>query len=299
MKLGKLDEARALTEREFAKEPESPVRHQFLFDLAFNQGNQTEMEKELDWAAKKPELAGFVANNRTNLALYGGQLSKLKETLLPALTAVRQAGNKTAESGIESALAFTEMLHGNSAEFRLHAENSLKLAPGNKQREASIAIVYGFSGDSTRSQAICDDLAKRYPEDTIIQGIFLPMTRAVIELNKHNSARAIELLQTVTQYEMGGVASLDPAFFRGQAYLDLHKGTEAAIEYQKLIDHPGVVGVNPQGALAHLGLARARVLTGDNAGAKTAFQDFFALWKNADPDIPLLKQAKADYAKLQ
>lgn len=125
------------------------------------------------------------------------------------------------------------------------------------------------------------------------------MTRAVIELNKHDAARAVDLLQTVAQYEMGNVGSLDPAFFRGQAYLDLHKGAEAAIEYQKLIDHPGVVGVNPQLALAHLGLARARVLTGDNAGAKTAYQDFFALWKNADPDIPLLKQAKADYAKLQ
>jgi serine/threonine protein kinase/tetratricopeptide (TPR) repeat protein len=299
LKLGKLDEARALIDKQSAKNPDAPERHQFLFDLAFQQGNEAEMQKELDWAAGKPELAGFLSNNRTNLNLYRGQLNKLKETLLPALTALRQSGNKIGESGVEVALAFVEMLRGNSAEFRQHAENALKLAPANKQRQGSIAQVYAFGGEASKAQALCDELAKRYPEDTIIQGIFLPMSRAAIEINKHNPARAVELLQLVTQYEMGDVASLDPAYFRGQAYLDLHKGAEAAIEYQKLIDHPGIVGINPQGPLARLGLARARVLTGDNAGAKTAYQDFFALWKNADPDIPLLKQARAEYAKLQ
>jgi hypothetical protein len=160
-------------------------------------------------------------------------------------------------------------------------------------------LTLALTGDSARAQSIHDDLAKRFPDDTIIQGIVLPSIQAAIEYGRGNFAKAIDLLQPVTKYELGTFASLDPAYLRGLTYLRLNKGAEAAAEFQKLIDHRGVVGTSITGPLAHLGVARARVLQNDSSGARTEYQNFFAIWKDADPDIPILKQAQAEYAKLK
>jgi predicted Zn-dependent protease len=145
---------------------------------------------------------------------------------------------------------------------------------------------------------LADELARRFPEDTIVQFSYLPTIHAQLALSRNDSSKAIEALQTAAPYELGS-GGLYPVFVRGEAHLAVHQGSEAAPEFQKILDHRGIVLNSPIGALAHLGLARAYVLQGDTAKAKSAYQDFFALWKDADPDIPILKQAKAEYEKLK
>jgi eukaryotic-like serine/threonine-protein kinase len=145
-----------------------------------------------------------------------------------------------------------------------------------------------------------DELAKRFPEGTIVQFKYLPAIRAQLTLSRNNAATAIEALQAATPFELGNsVVPLYPVYVRGQAYLAAHQGSEAAAEFQKIIDHRGTVVSETISALAHLGLARAYALQADTAKARAAYQDFLTLWKDADPDIPILKQAKAEYAKLK
>jgi hypothetical protein len=159
-----------------------------------------------------------------------------------------------------------------------------------------------LSGDSAGAQALAADMEKRFPEDTIVHFSYLPVVRARILLNHREASKAIEQLQVSAPYELGPprflFGALYPIYVRGEAYLAMHQGAEAAIEFQKILDHRGVVGSDPIGALAHLQLARAAALTGDKAKAKTAYQDFFMLWKDADPGMPVLTQARAEYLKL-
>ena len=142
-----------------------------------------------------------------------------------------------------------------------------------------------------------DHLARQFPKDTAVQYCYLPTIRALLALNHKDSSKAIELLQAATPYELGTASGLYPVYVRGEAYLAARQSSEAATEFQKILDHRGVVQNEPIGALAHLGLARA--MQGDTTKAKAAYQDFLTLWKDADPDIPIFRQAKAEYAKLQ
>jgi hypothetical protein len=159
-------------------------------------------------------------------------------------------------------------------------------------------IALGLAGESARAARLAGDLGKRFPEDTIVQSQDLPMIRAAIALGASAGAKAIDVLAAAAPYEMGDAAALYPVYLRGEAYLGARQGAAAGVEFQKILDHPGVVTNEVIGALAHLGRGRAYALAGDNAKAKTAYQDFLALWKNADPDIPILKQAKSEYVKL-
>jgi eukaryotic-like serine/threonine-protein kinase len=167
------------------------------------------------------------------------------------------------------------------------------------------ALAYALAGDAAHAQSLADDLAKRFPQGTVVQSVWLPTIRARIETGRKNAARGIELLQAAAPYELGmlsgGAANscLYPVYVRAEAYLSAQHGQLAAAEFQKILDHRGLVSNCATGAVAHLGLGRAYVLQGDTAKARAAYQDFFGLWKDADPDIPILKEAKAEYAKLQ
>ena len=165
-----------------------------------------------------------------------------------------------------------------------------------------VSLALARSGDITRAQAIADDLDKGFPSDTMLQRYWLPAIRGEIEVARRNPAGAINALRRAS-YDLGDGgaehAHLVPAYVRGQAYLMAQQGREAQTEFQKFLDHPGVVLNSPLAALAHVGLARAYALQGDKPKARIAYQDFFSLWKEADPDIPILKQAKGEYAKLQ
>ncbi len=166
-------------------------------------------------------------------------------------------------------------------------------------------FAWGFAsaiiGDAARGQAIADDLAKRFPEDTFVQFVYVPMIRAQLWIARHDPAKAVEVLQSATPYEMGDLpfVKLYPAYVRGEAYLAAREGTHAAIAFEKIVDHREVTGNEIIGALAHLQLGRAYVLRGDAVKARGAYLHFLALWKDADPEIPILKEAKAEYAKLQ
>ena len=164
--------------------------------------------------------------------------------------------------------------------------------------EYRVAFAFALSGDSSRSQTLADDLSRRFPEDTTVEFTYVPTLRALLALNRSEPSNAIELLQTAIPYELGA-GNLYPAYVRGEAYLATRQGRQAAVEFQKILDHRGIVVSEPIGALAHLQLGRAYALSGDKTKAKTAYKDFLVLWKDADPDIPILKEAKAEYAKLQ
>ena len=150
-----------------------------------------------------------------------------------------------------------------------------------------------------QAAAIVEELSKRFPTDTLVNNVWGPTIRSEIEVNRGNAGKAIELLQVASPYEAGFIARRVPNYARGQAYLKARQGKEAAAEFQKILENRGVCGTALICALSHLQLARAHALSGDAAGARTAYQDFFTLWKDADPDIPILKEAKAEYAKLQ
>ena len=161
------------------------------------------------------------------------------------------------------------------------------------------ATAFALTGDTSQAQRLADRLNTDFPLFTSIQGYWLPTIRAIIELGHGNVAKALGLLQATSPYELGGGVTLLPAYVRGQAYLLAHNGPAATAELQKFLDHRGAVRNSPLGALAHLQIGRAYAMSGDTAKAKSAYQDFLTLWKDADPDIPILKQANAEYAKLQ
>jgi eukaryotic-like serine/threonine-protein kinase len=191
-------------------------------------------------------------------------------------------------------------LFGNADEARRAATLAIDRSAARDVRYVA-ALALAYARDDKRAQALSVDLSERFPEDTVVQFNYLPTLRAKLAISKGNASGAIESLRPATPYELSqlGASGADPVLVRGEAYLAAHEGSKAAIEFQKILDHRGIVLNSPIGALAHLGLARAYVLQGDTAKARAAYQDFLTLWKDADPDIPILIAAKAEYAKLK
>jgi predicted Zn-dependent protease len=201
--------------------------------------------------------------------------------------------------------AIREALFRNAEVARQNAAAAVALAPGSRDAEAQSALAYALAGDAAHAHSLADDLAKRFPQDTVVQAVWLPTIRAQIETGQKNTPRSIEILQASAPYELGMIGGNAPncclyaVYVRAQIYLNAHQGQLAAAEFQKILDHRGLLWNCATGALAHLGLARAYAVQGDTAKARAAYQDFFALWKDADSDIPILIAAKAEYAKLQ
>jgi len=162
-----------------------------------------------------------------------------------------------------------------------------------------LVLALSLAGDSSRANKLIEEIGRRYPSDTLLQTVYLPMGRAVLEASPSDSAKSIETLRPAARFELGTDQNLQPIYVRGLVYLRAHQGQEAAAEFKKILEHRGVAPIAPEYALAHLGLGRAYALSGDHINARKAYQDFLALWKDADPDIPILKEAKAEYAKLK
>jgi len=230
-----------------------------------------------------------------------GRVGKGRELTRRAIESAVHNDAKETAAGYQAEVAMRDAALGNLNEARNGSSAALKLAV-NRDVQAVSALAMAQAGDPTAAGKLADELNQNYPLSTITQSYWLPTIRAAIELDRKNPAKALELLQTVTPYELGdppGGTVLCPVWVRGQAYLSLRNGTAAAAEFQKFLDHRGVVGNFPLGALARLQLARAYAVQGDNAKARNAYLEFLTFWKDADPDIPILKQAKAEYAKLQ
>jgi eukaryotic-like serine/threonine-protein kinase len=303
--MNRFDEAQAAIIEAFARKLDDPVLHENIYTLAFLRGDMAAMEHEASLSAGKAGWEDIILFQHSNTAAFHGRVSDARAlSRLAADTAQRSELKEPAAMWLADA-ALREAVFGNYEQARQFANESEKLARDSRDTHVLIALALARAGDAARVQAIVDDLKRRFPVNTIIQSVWLPTIRAQLDLNRGNAAQAVDLSQRAETYELGeGIGSLNfvcilPAYTRGEAYLAAKQGSAAASEFQKLLDHRGMVANCWTGALAHVGLARAYALAGDNAKARVAYQDFLALWKDADPDIPILKQAKAEYAKLQ
>jgi eukaryotic-like serine/threonine-protein kinase len=296
LNLNRLDEARATAQEAQAHNLDSPNIHIALYSVAFLQHEASGMEREAAAVMGKPGFEDVMLFNESQTAGYAGQFAKKRELVRRTIDSANRADEKETAAIYQVSAAVHEAAVGNSALAKQQVQVALALSNG-RDVEGNGGIALALAGDSAQAARLADDLAKRFPEDTLVQSEYLPMIHGAAALESGNAAQAVEALVAATPYEVG--QSLWPAYIRGQAYLKLGQGSAAAVEFQKIIDHPGIVQNDPVGALAHLGLARAYVLSGDTAKARTAYQDFLGLWKDADSDLPILKEAKAEYAKLQ
>jgi eukaryotic-like serine/threonine-protein kinase len=297
------DEARATALEAQAHNLDSPQIHLNLYAIDFLQHDAAGMEREAVWLRGKPGFEDVMLDSESDTAAYAGQFAKARELTRHASDSAQHADEKETAAGYEAEAAVREALVGNVSLAKQQAQAALALSTG-RDVEAVSAIALGLAGDSAHATRLAADLAKGFPEDTIVRFDYLPMIHSAVALQSGSATKATEALAPATPYELGSAAqtlsfALYSVYLRGEAYAAAHQGSAALAEFQKILDHPGVVLNEPIGALAHLGLARAYGLSSDTAKANSAYQDFFALWKDADPDIPILKEAKAEYAKLK
>jgi hypothetical protein len=261
------------------------------------------MQQQLTWGAGSPGEENWLLSVQSHTEAYYGRLSKAREFTRRAVESARRADSREVAALWQAYAALREAEFGNPSSARQSASAALALAAG-RDVTAVTALALARAGDAPHASKLADDLNKEFPLDTIAQGYWLPVIRASLELRANNIAKALDLLEATTPFELGqvhtlGLGMLYPIYVRGEAHLLARQGKQATTEFQKIIDHRGIVLNFPLGALAHLGLARGYSLSGDTAKSRSAYQDFLTLWKDADPDIPILKQAKAEYAKLQ
>jgi len=309
MALERTDEAEKTLQRAFERKLEIPDLYILRYAIAFLKDDKTWMEREAALSRERSGADDWMSNSEGFVLAYSGHLEAARGMSERAADLARKTERRDTEALYETDAAVREALFGNVPTARRKALKALELS---KSRDVvyGVGFALALSGESTRSQALTEDLARRFPEDTRVQFTYAPALRALLALNHGQPSKAVELLQTAMSYELGipteggsefllGTGNLYPAYVRGMAYLAAHRGVEAAGEFRKILDHRGIAICDPIGALAHLQSGRAFVLSGDKAKAKTAYQDFLTLWRDADPDLPILKQAKTEYAKLQ
>jgi tetratricopeptide (TPR) repeat protein len=299
--VNRLDEAKSVFDQSLALKLDDPALRSGIYSLAFLQNDTASMQKQVDWATSKPGAEDLLLSQDSDSKAYFGHLAKARELSRRAVDSASHNGAKETAAIWRGNAALREAEFGNAGPARQDAQAALDLA-STRDVEVLAAMTFARIGDAPRATALADKLNKEFPVNTIQQNYWQPAIHAEIELSRNNPEKAIALLQTAAPYELGGggpIGGLYPVFVRGQAYLRGRQGPQAAAEFQKLIDHRGIVVNLPIGALVHLYLGRAYTLAGETARARTAYQDFFAPWKDADPDIPILIAAKTEYAKIQ
>jgi tetratricopeptide (TPR) repeat protein/tRNA A-37 threonylcarbamoyl transferase component Bud32 len=298
--LNRLDE----TEAVFKQAEERKLEHEFLlqsrYQLAFLKGDAAQMAQLVSTATGKPGTEDVLLAQQADTEGWYGKLKNAHELTRRAMESAEHNDAKETAATYQAAAALREVEAGNREQARAEAHAALKLAPNRDVREMA-ALALARAGDTAGAEKLAAELDKTFPLDTLVQRYWLPTVRAGVALERKDPSRAIELLKAVSTVELsGGVfEALCPVYLRGEAYLMLHDGNRAAAEFQKFIDHRGLVMNFLWGALARLGLARAYALQGNTEKAGAAYQDFLTLWKDADPDIAILKEAKAEYAKLK
>ncbi len=301
--LNRLEEAEAAARDAKGHNLDSPFVNASLYQVEFLKHEAAAMEREATQVVGKPGFEDLIFYDESDTAAYGGQYVKARELTRRAADSASRAGQKETAAEYEAEAAVREALVGNRDLARHQAKDALALSNG-RDVVAMSAIALGLAGDSADSTRLGNDLDKRFPEDTVVRYNSLPAIRAAADLRNGDSGKALAALAASAPYEMGQTAQevtfvLYPVYLRGEAHLAGKQGTAAATEFQKILDHPGLVQNEPIGALAHLGLGRAYALSGDPNKARLEYQNFFSLWKDADPDVPFLKQAKAEYARLR
>jgi len=296
MALNRFEEARSTLQRAIDNKADNLFIHDSLFDLAFLNNDADGMQREMKWAEGKPSQYSLLSE-AASAAAARGQFHRAEELMQRSVQATDQLGFKETTADTKASFAFVEALVGNFDKARELANQSAALARARSNLVfASQALA--LAGDSTHPQSTLEELEKRFPSDTLLRNVGMPTVVALVAIDRRRPDEAIAALQSATPYEMGNALGMGPLYVRGLAYLEARRGAEAAAEFQKIVDHRGIDPLGLEHPLAHLGLGRAYVLTGNTAQAKSAYQDFFADWKDADPDIPILKSAKSEYAKL-
>ena len=276
------------------------------FDLAYMKGDAAGMGREVELAHAHPETQDWILDRQAFAEASEGRLKNATNLSRQAVALALQGGRREQAAVFETRLALWEAFFGNSVESKRTAISAMALA-GNREVNYGAALALALSGDSTQAEKLANDMENSYPEDTSVKFSYLPVIRAVVSVQHAAPLQAIDALQASVPYEMGSprcsqtafFGSLYPIFFRGEALLAAHKGAEAASEFQKILTHRGIMIGDPVFVLTHLGLARAFALSGESAKARSQYEEFFALWNGADPDIPVLKQAKAEFSNLR
>jgi DNA-binding winged helix-turn-helix (wHTH) protein/tetratricopeptide (TPR) repeat protein len=306
--LNRFNEAKAVCERAVADQHDSPYLHAVLYSVAFVQRDGPAMLRESRWAMGQPANQGPMLNVQALGAASLGQLRSARELFDQAGEDARRRGLREYAASIIAREALTEAEFGNYSVAREQATKALATARG-KSIDGPASLALARSGDIQRAQALTDELARRFPLDTEVSRVSLPVTRAAVEIRRGNPSSAIEVLRAAAPYDLGSSAgasyhqiasttAFTVCYLRGEAHLQARSGNEAAAEFQKILKHRGVGPVSPHYALAHLGLARAYAVTGDIAKSRRAYQDFLRLWRDADPATPILQEARAEYANL-
>ena len=306
MVLNRLDEARKPLDEAIAKKLDDDGIHLQFYEIDFLQGDTRGMADQLSWFDGKPDLEHERWAYQSDTEAYSGHLQKARELTKRAVDAALRTDNKESAAFWQDSGAIRDAEFGYSAEARQSAAASLNLGGTDRPVAEEAAIAFAMAGDTAHAESTAQSLAKRFPLDTLVRSLSVPTIEAQIAINQKNPARAIELLQAASPIELsvssGGAginSCMYPVYVRGQAYLLAKQGGAAVAEFQKIIDHRGLVENCPTGALAHLGLGRAYVLSGDTAKAQAAYNDFLTIWKDADADIPILRDAKAEAASLK
>ena len=316
--LQRFDEARQLIHEAQPRKPDNYIFPAALYALGFLASDSTAMAEQEQWFAGKPEYENFGLALASDTEGFTGHLGKARELTKRAVDSAIRVDRKETGAIWRAIAVQREAAYGSTAEARRSAGEALKLAPASQGAEVEAALAFALAGDAMRAESLAQDLGKRFPLDTQMQSLWLPAIQAQLALNHHNPQLALKTLEVARPpVEFGTIgftanasaSCLYPTYLRGEAYLAARQGRAAAAEFQKILDHNGMVWNCWTGALAHLGKARANALEsraakGADADAArvralAAYKDFLTLWKDADPDIPILKQAKAEYAKLQ
>jgi serine/threonine protein kinase/tetratricopeptide (TPR) repeat protein len=313
--LQRFDETRQIIHEAQARKMDAYLLHTSLYALAFVGSDSAAMAEEQQWFAGAPDYENVGLMLASDTEAYGGHLSKARQLTKRAVDSAIRADVKENGAIWRAIAAQREAAYGYAAEARQTAAEALKLAPTSQGAEAEAALAFAMAGDTARAESSAQDLGKRFPLDTQIQSLWLPAIQAQLALDRKNPAAGLNALQAASPIELGSinfvanVSCLYPVYVRGEAYLAAGQGSAASAEFQKILDHSGIVWNCWTGALAHLGVASANALqarTSHGADADAArvralaaYKDFLTLWKDADPDIPILKEAKAEYAKLQ
>jgi eukaryotic-like serine/threonine-protein kinase len=299
LSVDRLDEAKATAREAQARHLDSDWIHFYLYWVDFVQHDTAGMQREIAGEMGKPGSEDLAFYVEADTAAYAGRMAKAQELTRRAAESAQHSDQKDTAAGYEAIDAVHEALAGEPGTAKQEALSAIAVS-SSKEVEAMSGLALALTGDSVEAMRLAADLAKRYPENTLVRFNDVPTIRAALALHHGNPDKAIDELAPAAPYELGrgDFIWLYPVYLRGIAYLAAHQTTAAAAEFQTILSRPGVVLNEPIGALAYLGLGRAYALAGDTAKAKTAYQDFLALWKDADPNLPILKQAQAEYAKL-
>jgi eukaryotic-like serine/threonine-protein kinase len=300
--LNQLQNARATADEANKKKLESVDLHEHLYHLAFLEKNQQELAQEVTWARGKPGVEDVLLSYEADTAAFSGQIEKARELSRRAIASAQQAGEKETAAGYQAESAMREALFGNLAEGRKLATDALALS-SSRDVEARSAFALALAGGP--ADRLADDLGQRFPEDTMVQFIFLPVIRAQLALSRRDPAQAIKDLDTSAPFELGKGSPLEifpfalyPVYVRGKAFLASNNGTQAAVEFHKILDRPALVLNEPIGALALQGLARSYVLQQQPDNARASYQEFMSLWHEADARSPIFHQASLEYRQL-